>query len=114
MLGLPRSVRIYFAAELTDMRKGMCSTPEGIEAGGTRLALVPHARMAVLNARGHRSGRNQRLGARRRDHLGQVLNARGHRSGRNIRDRDAGRDSTRCSTPEGIEAGGTGGGCGAS
>ena len=107
---------------------GGCSTPEGIGAATTPLAISgPRAPQPVLNARRHRSGddrspsgsscpysrvlnaRRHRSGDDRRDRPAKgaravVLNARRHRSGDDRRGSVVVGQRGMCSTPEGIGA----------
>ncbi len=82
-----------------------CSTPEGIEAATTVPARVGEAAHGarVLNARGHRSGDDKRLGLAAAAVV-DVLNARGHRSGDDNSTTFGWPANLECSTPEGIEA----------
>ena len=82
-----------------------CSTPEGIGAGITvRDGLRVLARLAVLNARRHRSG-NYNAGCIRCICQLSVLNARRHRSGNYDGIAPFAACSSACSTREGIGAG---------
>ena len=84
-----------------------CSTPEGIEAGRTAGRVGRGSpRGVVLNARGHRGGKN-RCEAPALPRIELVLNARGHRGGKNPTIVWKRIWAIRCSTPEGIEAGRT-------
>ena len=92
---------------LTRIRAIRCSTPEGIEAGRTSgPGMSSTSRTVVLNARGHRGGKNGHSETGR-SCLGVVLNARGHRGGKNIGKPSGSSRLRLCSTPEGIEAGRT-------
>ena len=83
-----------------------CSTPEGIEAGRTNSSQYRSSLMNVCSTpEGIEAGRT--FGFEKvRDKL-LVLNARGHRGGKNMLQIFAVPISFLCSTPEGIEAGRT-------